>query len=53
MNNASSAAGPLVGPMEAIVTWVYRGPHLFSHLPMSRIRLGLGALDGTASDILT
>ena len=33
------------GPMRFIEKSVYRGPHLYSHRPMIRVRLDLGALE--------
>ncbi|HEY8613079.1 MAG TPA: hypothetical protein VIL69_17560, partial [Roseomonas sp.] len=39
-------------PMRVLHSAVYRGPHLFSHTPMIRIRLDLGALESWPSDRL-
>ncbi|WP_201306094.1 cyanophycin synthetase [Roseomonas harenae] len=39
-------------PMRVLHSAVYRGPHLFSHTPMIRIRLDLGALEEWPSDRL-
>ena len=33
------------GPMRVLETGVYHGPHLYSHTPMVRIMLDLGALE--------
>jgi cyanophycin synthetase len=38
--------------MRVLQSVVYRGPHLFSHTPMIRIRLDLGALEHWPSDRL-
>ncbi|MBC4018512.1 cyanophycin synthetase [Siccirubricoccus deserti] len=38
--------------MRVIETGVYRGPHFYSHTPMVRIRLDLGALEAWPSDRL-
>jgi cyanophycin synthetase len=40
------------GPMRVLQSAVYRGPHLFSHTPMIRIRLDLGVLEAWPSDRL-
>jgi cyanophycin synthetase len=39
-------------PMRVLHSAVYRGPHLFSHTPMIRIRLDLGELEAWPSDRL-
>jgi cyanophycin synthetase len=39
-------------PMRVLHSAVYRGPHLFSHTPMIRIRLDLGTLEEWPSDRL-
>ncbi|WP_426955566.1 cyanophycin synthetase [Muricoccus radiodurans] len=41
-----------VRPMRVLHTALYRGPHLFSHTPMVRIRLDLGALEAFPTDRL-
>jgi cyanophycin synthetase len=38
--------------MRALHSAVYRGPHLFSHMPMIRIRLDLGTLEAYPTDRL-
>jgi cyanophycin synthetase len=43
---------PQAGPMRMLQSWVYRGPHLFSHTPMIRMRLDLGALEEWPTDRL-
>jgi cyanophycin synthetase len=43
---------PGKGPMRVLHSAVYRGPHLFSHTPMIRIRLDLGALEEWPSNRL-
>src|ERR1700712_139782 len=48
MTNHRSPAGP----MRVLQSAVYRGPHLFSHTPMIRIRLDLGALEDWPTDRL-
>lgn len=47
--------GPLAGTqaaMRVVETGVYRGPHLYSHTPMVRIQLDLGAAEQWPSDRL-
>lgn len=39
-------------PMCVVETGVYRGPHLYSHTPMVRLQLDLGALEHWPSDRL-
>ncbi|MBP0445273.1 cyanophycin synthetase [Roseomonas sp. SSH11] len=42
----------VAAPMKVLHSAVYRGPHLFSHTPMIRIRLDLGALEEWPTDRL-
>src|SRR5690349_18575009 len=44
--------GMLVPPLHVLECNVYRGPHLFSHLPMVRIQLQLGELENYPTNLL-
>ena len=46
----SALAG--AGPMRVLEKSIYRGPHLFSTLPMVRLQLDLGSLEGRPTDSL-
>src|SRR5690606_32337606 len=43
---------PEVRPMRILEHGVYRGPHLYSHRPMVRIQVDLGALEDWPTDRL-
>lgn len=48
----SHVAEPLTRPMHVVSARVYRGPHLYSHLPMIEIQLDLGDLEQWPTDKL-
>ena len=45
-------AATFSGPMRVLERGAYRGPHLYSHLPMIRFQLDLGALENHPTDKL-
>jgi cyanophycin synthetase len=51
-NCEANRSGRIFRPMRVCETAVYRGPHLFSELPMVRIQLDLGELENWPTDRL-
>jgi cyanophycin synthetase len=49
---ASPRANTALKPIQVIERSVYRGPHLFSHTPMIRVQLDLGALESYPTNTL-
>jgi cyanophycin synthetase len=48
----SECAFAAAGPLRLLEKAVYRGPHLYSHFPMIRLQLDLGALEGRPTNTL-
>ena len=51
-DHATPASPARTLPLRVLQTSVYRGPHNFSHTPMIRIRLDLGALEDWPANCL-
>ncbi|MDB5615302.1 MAG: cyanophycin synthetase [Devosia sp.] len=50
ISNLKPVAGPTLKTAEVVSAKVYRGPHLYSHLPMIQIQLDLGILEEWPTD---